>query len=213
MDGTLLDSMGMWRNLQGNVLKSLGITLSQEDCERLDRLNMAQATQYVSEKFNKDLSAEQIGNLWIEIARKEYMNDIQPKPGVKRYLELLYERGVKMAVATMTRHILADDALARHGLDKYFSHILTVEDVGGVPKTDPKLFLLAADKLGSPVSECIVFEDSPFAAQCAKTAGFELYCVADRYSADYADMMKSICDRYVTDFNALCDELVEGVPL
>ena len=50
--------------------------------------------------------------------------------------------------------------------------MLSCDDVGA-GKSHPDVYLKAAEKLGLPVSECVVFEDADFGIQAARAAGMD----------------------------------------
>ena len=77
-----------------------------------------------------------------------------------------------MCVATATRISSAKIVLERLGLLSYFEFVLSCDDVG-VGKSHPDVYLKAAEKLGLPVSECVVFEDADFGIQAARAAGMD----------------------------------------
>jgi HAD superfamily hydrolase (TIGR01509 family) len=56
------------------------------------------------------------------------------------------------------------------GLGDTFSVVVTPEEVKE-GKPAPDMFLLAAERMGVPPSECVVFEDSPLGLEAARRAG------------------------------------------
>ena len=57
--------------------------------------------------------------------------------------------------------------------------LITGEDVRR-SKPDPEGFLLAAQRLGVPINQCLVFEDSPAGVAAAKAAGAQVAIVGGR---------------------------------
>ena len=64
---------------------------------------------------------------------------------------------------------------------------------------------MAADKIGADVSEVIFLDDNFNAVKTAKDAGMRVFGVFDESSADYITEMKSISERYISDFVQLLD--------
>ena len=51
MDGTILDSMGLWLNAGELYLKTLGITAEKDLGKKLFELNMEEGAEYMKEKY------------------------------------------------------------------------------------------------------------------------------------------------------------------
>jgi HAD superfamily hydrolase (TIGR01509 family) len=56
------------------------------------------------------------------------------------------------------------------GLGATFPVVVTAEDVA-LGKPAPDMFLLAAERMGVPARECVVFEDSALGMEAARRAG------------------------------------------
>jgi len=64
---------------------------------------------------------------------------------------------------------------------------------------------MAAEKIGKPVSEIIFLDDNYNADLTAKEAGMQVWGVYDATSDEYIDEIKSITDRYITDFKEMLE--------
>jgi HAD superfamily hydrolase (TIGR01509 family) len=75
-----------------------------------------------------------------------------------------------MAIASGGHHELVDATLKALGITSLFDAVVCAEDyVHGKPAPDP--FLKAAELLGVPAKDCVVFEDSPTGIAAAEAAG------------------------------------------
>ena len=104
MDGTLLDSMPMWRNLLNDYMRSQG-RVSKENLWTVIRpLSMADTAAYLKQTYRLNPSEEQIvADLEKRIAAF-YRTKARAKPGVDKFLSLLKMEGVWMyAVTALTR--------------------------------------------------------------------------------------------------------------
>ena len=110
-----------------------------------------------------------------------------------------------MCVATATRISSAKIVLERLGLLSYFEFVLSCDDVGA-GKSHPDVYLKAAEKLGLPVSECVVFEDALVGIRTAKKAGFTVVAIRDPNASWEAEEVRGLCDRYLTRY----EDLLEG---
>jgi HAD superfamily hydrolase (TIGR01509 family) len=104
-------------------------------------------------------------------------------PGVRERLEEARELGLKTAVASSSPSAWIDPWLDHHGLRHLVDAVCTRDHVARV-KPAPDLFLLAAERLRVPPSECIVFEDSPNGLRAAQAAGMRPVAVPNRLTRE-----------------------------
>ena len=201
LDGTLLDSMWVWKNLVHNFLsENYAIVPEKEFTASLFTLSMKQAAQRIKDKYLPDMTEEEIVRQINESVRVKYENIIQPKHGVKPFLFSLKCRGVRMCVATLTRRELAEAALRRLGMLDYFTCVLSCADIGR-GKDVPDIYIKAHDILGTPMKDTYVFEDALYAVKTAKSAGFKVVGIRDDSCEDQKSEIQAICDIYINDYD------------
>ena len=184
MDGTLLDSMPVWKRLTQNYLKQFDLHITDQDFAACEGFSQPQVADYFLARHPElPLTREQMLDGMDELITSRYETIAKPKPGVIEFLERIRRKGVKMAIATLTARRHAEKALLDRGMMQYFSFMLTIEDVG-VPKYEPDIYLEAARRLGLAPAECMVFEDAPYAGVTAHRAGFQLCGMAEPAYAD-----------------------------
>lgn len=128
-----------------------------------------------------------------------YRTDIPLKPGVKEYLTMLRQNGVRMCVASATAEYLAEACLKRLGVNRYFRFLLSCE-TAGAGKSRPDVYLAAAGCLGSSPSETAVYEDAMYAALTAKKAGFYVVGVYDESSDPQWSELSKLADETIRTF-------------
>lgn len=105
-------------------------------------------------------------------------------PGVMEYLRDAKRIGLKLAIASSSRHSWVDNHAARLGILDRFDAVICADDVGpGRTKPHPDLFLLALDRLGVRKEEAIIFEDSPNGVSAANRAGIFVVVVPNSLTA------------------------------
>ena len=129
MDGTLLDSMYIWKDLGARVLLRLGVQPRPDLYERLKVLSLREGAAYCREAYGLPQTQEEVVELIESQIRDFYYHEVQAKPGVQKFLSLLKMEGVWMYVATATDRHLAEAALRRTGLDGYFRGLLTSQEL------------------------------------------------------------------------------------
>ena len=210
MDGTILDSMSMWQAIVPEFINSNKIVINASQISDLRGMNLRQAADYFSKNLNIELTADEIFSGWNETILNNYLTWVKPKPYACEYISELKNSGIPLAIATLTEHNLCEKALEKHGLLEMFDVILTTEDVGGISKLQPDIFIEAAARLNANISDCVVFEDSLYAIKTAKTAGFAIWAIADK-NQDAAEAIAPFCDRYIEDYSLLLKEVKQPV--
>lgn len=195
MDGTLLDSMQVWDRLSENFLAQFGVAITDEDYAAVEGGTQLDVAAYFVDRYPQiPLTANEIVKATNDLIIARYEQLAKPKEGVLPLLDNLQAYGVRCAVATLTNRGHAEKALRDRNMLQYFDCILTIEDVG-VSKRSPDIYMHAAKCLGDfDASECIVFEDAPYAAETAKKAGFFVCGVIEPAYASGESLLRSVSD-------------------
>ena len=125
MDGTLVDSMPMWRNRAEALVRSHGLIPPPDLNRRVSGLSVVEGCALCKELCGLPGTAEQLAEEVWEQVRRFYRHEARPKPGLVRFLSVLKMEGVWMYVATATDRPLAEAALKTVGIDGYFRGIVT----------------------------------------------------------------------------------------
>ena len=81
MDGTLLDSMGLWEEIDERFLKKRGIPLTPEYTEAMKRMGYNEGAKYTIQQYHLPETPEAIVEEWKEMAREAYAHQLKLKPG------------------------------------------------------------------------------------------------------------------------------------
>jgi HAD superfamily hydrolase (TIGR01509 family) len=126
-------------------------------------------------------------------ARIRELNLLQPVlPGVRDYLRVARELGLKIGLASSSDRAWVQGHLGRLGLLDCFDTIKCLEDTGA-HKPDPAPYLAVLETLRVSPASAVAFEDSPHGVAAAKAAG--MLCVAvpnsvtRRLGLERADLM------------------------
>lgn len=202
LDGTLLDSLGAWTEIDRRFFAMRNLPLPPGYADAIKTLSFTEAAHYTKAQFSLSDSPEEIVAEWKQMIQAFYENEVTLKPFAKEYLLSLSGRGVKLAVATSSRRELFLPALKRHGIDAYFSAFVTSEDVG-CGKSSPDIYLEAARQLGASPQDCAVFEDARTAVKTAHGAGFYTVAVFDEYSAHEQRQLKESSDYFLRSYEEI----------
>jgi HAD superfamily hydrolase (TIGR01509 family) len=100
-----------------------------------------------------------------------------PYPGVRRLLERLRRRGLRLAVVSSRRRQAVLAGLAATGLDHPFSVVIGLEDVRA-PKPSPEGLIAALRRLGVPAARAIYVGDSWVDVEAGRQAGVTVWQAA-----------------------------------
>ena len=202
LDGTLVDSMWVWAQIDIDYLKQKGYSMPENLRSEIVHLSFSQTAIYFKEKFNLDDSIEKISKDWHDMAFNHYSNNVKLKLGVKDFLNNLKSLKIKIALATSNSIPLLEACLKNNGIYDYFDSITTTDEVSN-GKDCPDVYLLAADKLGINPKDCLVFEDILPAIQGAKAANMKVIAVKDDECLDSKEDLLKYADKYIYSFQEL----------
>lgn len=198
-DGTLVDSMGVWPEIDREFLARRGIVLDESYTRAVKTLPYAEAARYTIERYGLEETAEAIMKEWDDMALMMYRCHIPCKRGAAAYLRRLKAQGVKIALATLSPWRLTEAVLKANGIYEFFDVFTDVSQVSR-NKEEPDLYLLAAERLGLAPSECVVFEDVLPGIRAAKRAGFLVCGVRDHSSREEECQIRQTADWLIEDF-------------
>ena len=203
MDGTLIDSMGYWKTLAAEYLKTKRIsTISREMSERIKPMTMSESAAYFHQEFHLPGTPETIAEEMNQMMGAHYKKDIPLKPGVKEYLYSLKNAGVSMCVASATAGPLMEACLERLGVLELFEFLISCESVGA-GKDRPDVYFAAAKRLGGRIQDTAVYEDALYAARTAKNAGFYVVGIYEESSLADWDQMRQTADEVIRDWSGI----------
>lgn len=202
LDGTLIDSMPAWEDIDCEFLAENNIERPDWLTEIMKTLSFVQSADYFIEKFNLPLTRQQVMQRIRELVDKKYRFEIQLKPFVIDFLKIQHKKGVKMCVATATHKELATVALERLGIAQYFKFILTCQDVG-CGKDEPDIYLKAVELLGTEIQETAIFEDALHCIKTAFSVGFYIVGIYDKSSDAESIEIRKYCNKYIESFEEL----------
>ena len=204
-DGTLLDSMHVWRNLGELYLRSRNIVPEEKLSSKLWPLSYEQGCKYLKDNYNLHESVSEIQQGISAMIEDFYRHHAELKPGVHEVLDELRRKNIHMVIATSGDRELLNAALIRNGIAEYFDAVFTCSELG-TDKRSTKIFLVCAEALGLLPKNIAVFEDALFAIETAKNAGFITFGVYDASSINDRERIINTADYYINDWRNFLNE-------
>lgn len=202
LDGTLVDSMWVWKQIDIEYLNKRGLSLPEDLQKNIQGLSFTETAHYFKNRFNLADEIETIKDEWNSMARNFYESVIQIKKGVKDFLEHLKTNGYKIALATSNSYYLTESVLKNNGIFQYFEAIVTTCEVPR-DKSYPDVFLEAASRINVLPECCLVFEDSIAAVSGARLAGMKIIGVYDNYGTCTPKELEEVTDHIIEDFDSI----------
>ena len=202
LDGTLLESLGVWKEIDHIFLARRGYAVPDDYVEAVMSMGFQQCAEYTIERFRLPNTPEEVIQEWKELAQEAYAQRVPLKPYAAEYLRFLAGKGVKLGVATALLPALYEPCLKRNGIYSLFSAFTSLKEVSR-GKGFPDIYLLTAERLNLLPSQCIVFEDIYDGILGANAGGFYTCAVYDQYSEHHAAEIQKACGRYIQSFQAL----------
>ena len=180
MDGLLFDTETIYVEYGREVAKEKGYTITNDIVEKTTGVTNDKARILFKEALGQDFPYdEMMGKVKNFILEKGLKGEVPLKLGALELLEFLKKNNKQMILATSSDLHLAEALTEGKGIKKYFSHLVTAEDVVH-GKPDPEVFLISAKKAGASPEKTVVFEDSFNGIRAAHAAGTFPIMVPDK---------------------------------
>ena len=205
LDGTLVDSMWIWKQIDIDFLAARGIELPPNLQHDIEGMSFSETAVYFKDRFNLKESLEEIKEEWLRDSTHHYFSNAPLKAGAKELLEKASAQGMKLGIATSNSKELAQGILIHHGIFDYFHTIRTSCEVA-CSKPSPDVYLLAAKDLAVNPEDCIAFEDTLAGTTAAYRAKMRVFGIKDATSLDKIDEISLFAEKMLEDFH-------EAIPL
>ncbi|MBO4927381.1 MAG: HAD family phosphatase [Clostridiales bacterium] len=183
LDGTLLDSMWMWKSLDTEFLAQRGHVATQDYTDAIKCMGWEEGARYTIDRYGLSETPQQVIDAWFAMSEDCYRTHVTMKPFAKEYLQLLHDHGIPMAIATsMEPSKNIDVVIESNGLRPFFQNITMGSEVTR-GKGFPDIYLLCASRLGVASEDCAVFEDILAAVRGAAKGGFQTVGIYDELSS------------------------------
>lgn len=203
LDGTLVDSMNVWADIDVEFFKDRGIYEVPADfADNIAHMNFVDMAKYTIKRFGFSDTPDEIIKIWLDKSIEAYSHTVRAKPGAKELLQEMKDHGIKISLATSNKRELFEPCLKNNDLYQYFDHFLNVNEINS-SKSEPTIYLNLADKMHTKPSQTLVFEDIVVALNTAADAGFKTVAIYDDSSKDADGLKRKISYYYLKDFSEI----------
>lgn len=208
LDGTLVDSMWMWKSIDVDFLKRYGYECPKDLQKAVEGMSFSETASYFKERFSLPLTTEEIKKIWTEMSLEKYRSQVPLKRGAEAFLQHIKALGLQCGIATSNGREMVDGVIETLRIGSYFQVVTTACEVAA-GKPEPDIYLKVADTLGVAPEDCLVFEDVPAGIMAGKRAGMTVCAVEDEFSADMREEKHSLADYYIRDYYDILNGVVK----
>jgi len=172
-DGVLGNTMGDNYKAWKTSFLDYGIEINREDYFPMEGLQLKEIAKILSLKYGlNNIDPEEI-----VLKKEKYYkedNNFSFYPEVEEIINLLKERGLKLAIVSAANYQRLSDTVPKDFLSKFDSVITGDKITRGKPHPEP--YLKAMEELNENYETSMVIENAPIGVTSAKNAN--LYCLA-----------------------------------
>ena len=177
MDGTLIDSMWIWPDIDDVYLEKYHLTKPDNFHEGMEGMSYTEVAQYFLKCFpTLSMTIDEVMDEWTQMAHERYVTQVDMKKGALEFLHTLKKAGIKTGIATSNGRTLVDDTLEALNIRSLFDSVKCACEAGA-GKPAPDVYLLTAEDMGVKPERCLVFEDVPMGILAGKNAGMTVCAV------------------------------------
>ena len=197
-DGTLVDSLSIWKEVDILFLEKRGFIYEETEIDFSGK-TFSECAAHTKEVLGLGESVEDIKREWIDLSMQLCERFVSLKPYAKEFINAARRASYKTAIGTANDQAIVRPILKKYDLINEFDAILTCGEVGKA-KPHPNVYLTLADQLHVQPQDCIVFEDTLEGVMAGKNAGMFVYAVEDEFSYKDKEKIMEIADKFITGF-------------
>lgn len=209
MDGTLIDSMWLWKAIDIEYLARHNHELPDNLQKKIEGMSFSETANYFKTRFNISDDIEVIKQDWNEMAADYYKHKVLLKDDAKAFIKELKKRNIKVGIGTSNSQELVSVIMNKFSMEHTFDTIRTSCEVAK-GKPHPDIFLKVAEDLGIEPSKCMVFEDVPNGLVAANNAGMKSVAIHDDFSKHMEVEKRELSDFYINSYKEVVDVLMKG---
>jgi HAD superfamily hydrolase (TIGR01509 family) len=180
MDGTLIDSEGLWLQAEITVMTELGASWSDEDQAHCLGGPLERVVDYMLERGGGSQTAAHVTDRLLDTMEAHFRESpLSWRPGARALLAEARKRRVPTALVSASWNRLIDAVSDKIDEDlgtRAFDVVVAGDDVTH-SKPHPEPYQTAAGLLGFNPKECLALEDSPTGVSSATSAGCRVVAI------------------------------------
>lgn len=196
-DGTIVDTMAMWKDICPNFIASMNKEPEVDIYKKITSKTNIEIAKFVRDEYFPEYSYEEVIVLFFEFIKSEYIKqDIKPN-AIKLLKEL--NRYGKVVLYSATASKVLDVLIDKFDLRQYFKDIYSGSDLN-LSKRDGTGYLEVI-KLCGGCNKPLILEDAPHAIIGARSQNLDVLAILDYSNRHRMDLL----EEYATYILELCE--------
>ena len=185
-DGTIVDTMEMWRYICPIFLKYQNVETNDDVLSIVSSLTSKEISNVLKERYFPYKALEEVSTDFLEFIKKEYVNQ-KIKPKAIEFLKKLNEIG-NVVLYSATALYLLESLIDVCNLRPYFKEIYSGSDLG-LTKRDGTGYLEVIKIFGG-CDKPLILEDAPHAIIGASSQNLDVLVVSDYSNINHQDIVE-----------------------
>lgn len=223
MDGTLIDSIGAWVEVDKKLIKEITNNNTEiDDVISFVKMREEKLKEYsgfenqyleycgfLGREYKSNMTKEEIHKKRYELSNKYLEEEIDYKPNAEKVLKLLKENGFTLVIATTTGENalekykkLNKNIINKANLEDIFEAIYSKDSVKE-KKPNPEVHYKIMEQFGVKNYECLIIEDSLMGVEAARNANIDVAVIYDKYADIDREEINRLSNYQFKDFNEL----------
>jgi len=198
MDGVLIDSERHWHSIEGSWLRSVIPGWKDEHQKECIGLSMSGLYEMLQQKYGLSMPFDSFRLAYMDLAESIYQESADLMPRCRDFLNAARAADMKLAVVSSSPKAWIQIIVDRFEIADYFCELVSADDVGGIGKPNPDVYLYAAERVSESRAHCAAIEDSENGILSAHRAGMR--CIGFRNGWNDAARM-DLADRIIHGFS------------
>lgn len=199
-DGTLIDSMDAWSELETDLARRAGVVLTKVDTDKLATLSIPECALLFHERFGLADSGKAVEDIMSRFMLEFYGTRAKACKGALAFVQSLKERGIRMSVASSSPQAYLREGLSHCGFDSCFDAVVSVDDVG-MSKRYPNVWHRAREAMGTVLTLTWGVEDSAYALRTLQQAGYRTLGICNTETSESYWEFARYADRVFAGFD------------
>ena len=209
MDGTMVDNMMTHHRAWQIKLQELGLEMSlQEVHQTIHGKNEEIIERLFGDRFTPEQRRQIAGEKEARY-REVFLSELKLIDGLQDFLNDCQAQNIPLSIGTAAPPANVNFAMDNLKLHSFFKKVINSDDVS-LGKPNPEVFAKAAEGMGIPLSNCLVFEDSPTGATTAYNAGCPVIVVLTTHKREEFGHLPNVV-KFIQDYREITVEEALGL--
>ena len=195
-DGTIADTMYMWKDICKNFILSMGKTPEEDVYKKITSKTNVEIAKYIRDNYIPEYSDEEAVKLFFDYIKSQYiLQDI--KKNAYNLLADINKCG-KVVLYSATASDVLNVLLDKFSLREYFAEIYSGSDLG-ITKRDGTGYLKVIELAGGS-KKPLILEDAVHAIIGASSQNLDVLAIKDFSNMNQLDIVKEYA-KYIIDLD------------